>query len=68
MNIRCVCVCVCVCVCSCLFEFFQGLLRPKNKLQRDVLRVTVWSATRVHNMPSDFLQCSRGDCPRVKQR
>lgn len=58
---------VCVCVCSCLFELFQRLLRPKDKLQWDIFTVTVWSTAGAQNMLCYFEQCGRADDPRVTQ-
>lgn len=58
---------VCVCVTPCLFEFFQRLLRPEDKLQRDVFAVTVRSTAGAQNMLCHFVQCGRADDPRVTQ-
>lgn len=56
-----------MCVCPCLFEFFQRLLRPEDKLQRDVFAVTVRSTAGAQNMLCHFVQCGRADDPRVTQ-
>lgn len=55
------------CVPPCLFKFFQRLLRPKDKLQRDIFTVTVRLTSRVQNMLCYFLQCGQADDPRVTQ-
>ncbi len=64
----CVIVWVRMCVCPCLSEFFQWLLRPKDKLQRDVFAVTVRPTAGAQNVLCYFLQRGRADEPRVSQR
>lgn len=51
----------------CLFEFFQRLLRPEDKLQRHVLAVTVRSTAGAQNVFCNFLQRGGADDRGVTQ-